>query len=55
MGVYFLLFFSQTHNLVSSGTLTLGGLILKWPQFLNRTFLTKIINTIEFLVKFWVK
>ena len=33
----------------------LGGSILKWPPFLNRTFLTKMIATIEFPVKFWVK
>ena len=47
-------FFSQTHRLVTNGTWTLGGLILKWPPFLDHTFLTKIIATIEFLVKFWL-
>ena len=29
--------------------------ILEGVYFLNRTFLTKMIATIEFLVKFWVK
>ena len=32
-----------------------GGLILKWPQFLNCIFFRKLTNTIEFLAKFWIK
>ena len=41
--------------LVTNGHRLLGGSILKWLPFLNRTFLTKMIATIEFPVKFWVK